>query len=70
MLKKEWERLGRRYSVLCKGKKELMIPFYLSHLLEAFALFSVCQYVGLLVGWLRETGEKTARGATIKGVGE
>lgn len=57
MLKREWERLGRKYSVLCKGEKELMVPFYLSHLLEAFALFSLCQYVGLLIGWLRKQQE-------------
>lgn len=30
----------------------------------------LCQYMGLLVCWLRETGEKTARGAIIKGVDE
>lgn len=47
-----------------------MVSFYLSQLLEAFSLFFLYQYIGLLVRWLRETGKKIARGAIIKGVDE
>lgn len=30
---------GRRCSVICKDKKELMVPFYFSQLLQAFVLY-------------------------------
>lgn len=54
---------GRRCSVICKDKKELMVPFYLSQLLQAFVLyFFPMSVMGLLVLWLRETGEQTATG--------
>lgn len=42
-----------------------MDPFYLSQLLQAFVLyffFFPMSVMGLLVLWLRETGEQTATG--------
>lgn len=74
MLVGKLECMGQvREEMLCylQGRKRPDGYFFdLSQLLEAFFFPPLCQYIGLLVCWLRETGEKTARGAIIKGVHE
>lgn len=48
--KSEWDMSGRRCSVICKDKKELMVPFYLSQLLQNSVLyFFPMSVMGLLV---------------------